>query len=522
MSDSTTAAPSLAEANNSTSQNVTQFTFEEQVISYSSLYLMAIICIIWGTIRSLAYVKTQISQKELIETSITTREAKKFPITASIALFTLYLIFKTNDAGIGFVMDKVHPYVSPAVYERLEWAQHFVHNKLHGEALTNATDATIQSVVGNGTAVNATMAPVNATLFGGIVKKVANIHPVVATVISKLPAANKDNLIFLLLLLLCWEGCVALACILKPFFSVVLSHLPIGDRWPRRNVPWMLVLKRGKKPMKEGQIEKADKNDVEYFLFSEWDTHLAIAMLCCSAVGISHLYRRHWITNNLLGMAFSIFGIEFLHLASFKAGVILLSGLFIYDVFWVFATDVMTTVAKSIDAPILLMFPQDLLRNGWLGASKHGMLGLGDIVIPGIFVALLYRFDHYVGTPAAKNAKGAKSRFYCWMVVFAYAFGLLITMGVMHYFKAAQPALLYLVPSCIILPLLMAICRGELHALWNYSEEHLVETEETRKKHGAATSGEKNKKKKGVNAEQQSQQHQENNNKQKSESKKAK
>lgn len=43
--------------------------------------------------------------------------------------------------------------------------------------------------------------------------------------------------------------------------------------------------------------------------------------------------------------------------------------------FWVFATDVMTTVAKGIDAPILLMFPQDLLRNGWLDASKHGMLG---------------------------------------------------------------------------------------------------------------------------------------------------
>jgi len=35
----------------------------------------------------------------------------------------------------------------------------------------------------------------------------------------------------------------------------------------------------------------------------------------------------------------------------------------------------MTTVAKGIDAPILLMFPQDLLRNGWLNASKHGMLG---------------------------------------------------------------------------------------------------------------------------------------------------
>lgn len=35
----------------------------------------------------------------------------------------------------------------------------------------------------------------------------------------------------------------------------------------------------------------------------------------------------------------------------------------------------MTTVAKGIDAPILLMFPQDLLRNGFLHSTKHGMLG---------------------------------------------------------------------------------------------------------------------------------------------------
>jgi minor histocompatibility antigen H13 len=111
-------------------------------------------------------------------------------------------------------------------------------------------------------------------------------------------------------------------------------------------------------------------------------------------------------------------------------------------------------------------------------------------------VALLYRFDHYVGTPLAKQAKGAKRRFYCWIVVFAYAFGLFITMGVMHYFKvcksafwsqkimflifnqAAQPALLYLVPSCVLIPLLMALLRGELRELWNYSEEHLVDKDD--------------------------------------------
>ena len=73
----------------------------------------------------------------------------------------------------------------------------------------------------------------------------------------------------------------------------------------------------------------------------------------------------------------------------------------------------MVTVAKSFEAPIkrkfqssnvfiainflilivLVVFPQDLLEKG-LEASNFAMLGLGDIVIPGIFIALLLRFDN--------------------------------------------------------------------------------------------------------------------------------
>ena len=46
--------------------------------------------------------------------------------------------------------------------------------------------------------------------------------------------------------------------------------------------------------------------------------------------------------------------------------------------------------------------------------------------------------------------------------------GLGTTVGVMHFFKAAQPALLYLVPSCLGLPFLVALIRGDLPALFRY------------------------------------------------------
>jgi len=101
---------------------------------------------------------------------------------------------------------------------------------------------------------------------------------------------------------------------------------------------------------------------------------------------------QHWIANNVFGIAFAITGIEFISLNKVYNGCILLAGLFFYDIFWVFATDVMVTVAKSFEAPIKLVFPQDFLELGLFG-TNHAMLGLGDVVIPGIFIALLLRFD---------------------------------------------------------------------------------------------------------------------------------
>jgi len=52
--------------------------------------------------------------------------------------------------------------------------------------------------------------------------------------------------------------------------------------------------------------------------------------------------------------------------------------------------DMQVSVAKNFDAPIKLLFP----RAAAAGAEKpFSMLGLGDIVIPGVFVALLLRYD---------------------------------------------------------------------------------------------------------------------------------
>ncbi|XP_062247285.1 minor histocompatibility antigen H13 isoform X1 [Platichthys flesus] len=192
----------------------------------------------------------------------------------------------------------------------------------------------------------------------------------------------------------------------------------------------------------------------------EFDTKNLVCLVISSVVGVWYVLKKHWIANNLFGLAFALNGVELLHLNNVSTGCILLWGLFVYDVFWVFGTNVMVTVAKSFEAPIKLVFPQDLLEKG-LGASNFAMLGLGDIVIPGIFIALLLRFD-------VSLKKNSKTYFYASFL--AYIFGLGLTIFVMHTFKHAQPALLYLVPACVGFPVVVALIKGELTEMFRYEE----------------------------------------------------
>eukprot|EP00761_Pharyngomonas_kirbyi_P012084 gb/GECH01012111.1/.p1 GENE.gb/GECH01012111.1/~~gb/GECH01012111.1/.p1 ORF type:complete len:328 (+),score=58.92 gb/GECH01012111.1/:1-984(+) len=196
-----------------------------------------------------------------------------------------------------------------------------------------------------------------------------------------------------------------------------------------------------------------------------------ISIIISIVFGLWYFMTKNWIANDLFGEAFSLLGVELFGLGSFKVGAILLSGLFFYDIFWVFGTDVMVTVAKSFNAPIKLMFPKNIFN---LTAPEFSMLGLGDIVIPGVFIALMLRFDRHL---AAKR-KQPTSNVYFMTCMTSYILGLATTIFVMHAFQAAQPALLYLVPYCLGSVVIHALIRGEFKELWDYTEEN----EEKKKK----------------------------------------
>uniref|UniRef100_H3AIF1 Histocompatibility minor 13 n=1 Tax=Latimeria chalumnae TaxID=7897 RepID=H3AIF1_LATCH len=176
----------------------------------------------------------------------------------------------------------------------------------------------------------------------------------------------------------------------------------------------------------------------------EFDTKDLVCLAFSSVVGVWYLLKKHWVANNLFGLAFALNGVELLHLNNVSTGCILLGGLFIYDVFWVSRLTINWVSEKGDSETVQVVFPQDLLERG-LAASNFAMLGLGDIVIPGIFIALLLRFDI-----SLKN----NTRTYFYTSFLAYIFGLALTIFIMHTFKHAQVSMCV----CVCVCLCMCVC----------------------------------------------------------------
>lgn len=205
-----------------------------------------------------------------------------------------------------------------------------------------------------------------------------------------------------------------------------------------------------------------------------------LALACSTVCALAYVFTNHWTMNNVLGIIFTLFALENMFLGDFKVGAVLLIGLFFYDIFFVFGTDVMETVAKSIDGPIKLLFPKQVL------IEKPGdlsLLGLGDIVIPGIFIALCLRYDFIRNfNPKAKDRDydsvckmfSEISKPYFWSCIGGYIVGMVTTVAIMLIFKRGQPALLYLVPGCLISVLLCAFIRKEIKQIYDYSEDEKI------------------------------------------------
>ncbi|KAE8212727.1 hypothetical protein CF319_g918 [Tilletia indica] len=259
----------------------------------------------------------------------------------------------------------------------------------------------------------------------------------------------------------------------------------------------------GRKVWKKMGVYKVSisKQDKDIFRTAFTNAHLPFVLLSILLVTY-YVATRNWVASNIVALSLATNAITLMGLDSFRTGMIMLGGLFLYDIFWVFGTEVMVSVAKNFDAPIKILWPKNLidvlqyLAGGGSISSQpkwaFTMLGLGDIVIPGIFISLALRFDQ--NQAAAKKPSTSFTRFktnfpkpYFHATVLAYILGLATTMAVMHIFRAAQPALLYLSPACSAAVALTALVRGEWSAMWGWSDEEEEDEDQDGKKDGTKT-----------------------------------
>lgn len=183
-------------------------------------------------------------------------------------------------------------------------------------------------------------------------------------------------------------------------------------------------------------------------------------IFCCAAAVLYYL-TNNWVVNNILAISIAVSAISGMRISSFYTSFVMLLGLFFYDIFWVFGSDVMLTVASGINGPIKLLFPRTIFGDH----TATTLLGLGDLIIPGFFIAQTLVFSsEYV----------RRKNFYFYVALVAYILSLVNTMCVMVIFKHGQPALLFIVPWLLITFLISVIIKGDMRAALSFTYDEVA------------------------------------------------
>ena len=132
-------------------------------------------------------------------------------------------------------------------------------------------------------------------------------------------------------------------------------------------------------------------------------------------VNLSWYFTKNWLISNFIGICFVLMTLRTIKLNNLKVSFILLSGLFIYDIFWVFISpaifsgnSVMIVVATNLELPVKLVAPT------FSKFESCSLLGLGDMVVPGLHMMYASRFGFEI-----------KSWGYYWVNVIAYQLSLI-------------------------------------------------------------------------------------------------
>jgi len=209
-----------------------------------------------------------------------------------------------------------------------------------------------------------------------------------------------------------------------------------------------------------------------------------------------------WIMQDIMGACVCITFMSVIKLNSIRVASLLLIAAFFYDIFFVFVTPYLTKGGRSIMVDVATSGGQPKADPTWCEkypddkdcqggdplpmlltiprlfdyAGSSSLLGLGDIVLPGLLISFAARFDEakrFIGTRGGGSRNTSlhicseKQSGYFIPLVFAYAVGLLMANAAVYMMEMGQPALLYLVPCCLGTMSYLAWRRAEFDDIWN-------------------------------------------------------
>lgn len=210
-------------------------------------------------------------------------------------------------------------------------------------------------------------------------------------------------------------------------------------------------------------------------------------LFSATLAGAWYFHRRTWwLVQDVFGVSLCFLFLRTVQVPNLKVATILLGLAFFYDIFFVFisplffGSSVMEDVATGgpsaatrsgypgVDycerypeyeacldpepMPMLLVMPRIL---NWVGGAS--MLGLGDIIMPGMLLSFALRFDY---SPRSLGENYFRS------MCIGYMVGLGMANVAVTLMQIGQPALMYLVPTTLGSLLVLSWQNGDLRALW--------------------------------------------------------
>jgi minor histocompatibility antigen H13 len=209
-----------------------------------------------------------------------------------------------------------------------------------------------------------------------------------------------------------------------------------------------------------------------------------VAFFFSAIIVAFYVFTGTWVSNNLIAYSFVFYILQNFYIGRFSTAIGMLVSCALYDAFWLYGTSVSYEVIKYINIPIFLKFQYF----SDAGVKQHLIMGIGDVIIPGLFITMLFRFEFlsHIYTHKEKTKCKAdecipksvsdfkKPIFFTTLI--CYMLSLRGAIYIMANFKVSLPALFLTGPACILSTVMMCIIYGKLPMMCGFEEEKTTKT----------------------------------------------